>query len=258
MNRPAAGGLARGARFRPQHLLVWLVLLGVWQTWIWVSGIPELIAPSPAEVFGQLAHPGWLLAPLAATLGTALAGGLIGLAAGTALAVACWLVPLSRFLILPPALALCAVPLVVFAPVIGLIVGYGNVAVLTMTVVIALFPSFVFVDNGLHAITPTAMDLMRALGASRNSVLVHLALPSAVPSFALAVRITAATVILGAFTADYLVGSSGLGYLIAYEEYFVQSAQIWAACLVVIVASVALYLTASALTDRMTRRYQVS
>lgn len=256
MNALSGGRPGRGPGARFQHLLVWLILLALWQLWVWAGHIPELVAPSPVEVMRELAAPGWLAGPLASTVGTALLGGGIGMVMGAGLALACWLVPLSRFLVLPPALALCAVPLVVFAPLIGLAVGYGNLTVIVMTVVIALFPTFVFLDAGLRSVAPSAADLMRVFGASRVSVLRHLSLPSSVPSLGLALRITAGSVILAAFTADYLVGSTGLGHLVAYQEYYLQTARIWASCITVIIVSVILFLGASALSDRLTAWHQ--
>jgi ABC-type nitrate/sulfonate/bicarbonate transport system permease component len=245
----------RGVRFPWPHALVWLALVGLWQAWIWVGRPPEFVAPSPAEVAVQLLHPGWLLKPLLVTIGTALLGSVIGVILGAVLAILCWLVPAGRVVILPPVVVLCAVPLVVFLPIIGLMVGYGNFTVVTMTVVITLLPTLVFLDTGLRALPRHGLDLMKVLGARRHSVLLHLALPSCVPSLAVALRITSGAAILAAFTADFLVGSDGLGHLVAYEEYFLQTPRIWGACIVVIAFSVVLYLGVSMVATWLADRF---
>lgn len=252
---PDAVRPAGRVRFPWPHVLVWLALVGIWQAWIWVGRPPEFVAPSPAEVVARLLHPDWLLRPLLVTIGTALLGSVIGVALGAVLAVLCWLVPAGRVVILPPAVVLCAVPLVVFLPIIGLMVGYGNFTVVTMTVVITLLPTLVFLDTGLRALPRHSVDLMKVLGARRQSVLLHLALPSCVPSLAVALRITSGTAIPAAFTADFLVGSAGLGHLVAYQEYFLQTPLIWGACIVTIAFSVVLYLGVSAAAARLAGRF---
>jgi ABC-type nitrate/sulfonate/bicarbonate transport system permease component len=232
-------------------------LLAIWLWWIWAGEVPRVVAPRPTEVALELAHPTWLLDALLSTLWLTLLGGLLGLMAGTFLAIACWWFSLARPVIMTPAVLTQLIPIVVFIPILGRLVGFGTPSVLAIAVLSGFFPSLVFVDSGLSSVPRAREDLVRLLGASRFRYLCHVALPTSVPRLAVAVRLTAASAFLATVTADYLVGSNGLGRLMAESQFFLRTSRSWAIAALVIALSVGAYSAAGRLERWAHKRFEV-
>jgi NitT/TauT family transport system permease protein len=135
-------------------------------------------------------------------------------------------------------------PLIATLPVLARLLGYGEQTVIAAAVVITFLPTFILVGAGLRTSPAGAEGVFAALGASRRARLVLLALPAAVPSTLVAIRIAAANSILAALIAEYLIGQFGLGRLFADAQSQFLTSRSWAASLVATVLSVAAYAAA--------------
>jgi ABC-type nitrate/sulfonate/bicarbonate transport system permease component len=198
-----------------------------------------------------------LLDALLSTLWLTLLGAILGLAAGTLLAVACWWFCPARPMIITPAVLAQVVPIVVFIPILGRLVGFGTPSVLAIAVISGFFPSLVFVDSGLSSVSRARKELAQLLGASRFRYLLHVALPTSIPRFTIAIRLTASSAFLGTVTADYLVGSNGLGRLMADTQFFLGTSRSWAIAAVVIAMSIGAYSCAGWLERWAHDRFEV-
>jgi len=222
-----------------------LLLLAAWDVWIVAAHVPPIVAPAPARVLVEIvANPGLYAAAACATIGVALVGLLIGMTIGIALAIAIWATPFAAGALTFPALLAQSTPLVALLPVIARLLGYGEQTVIAAATAITFLPTFVLVGSGLRALPANAADVFDVLGSSRLARLVRLALPSAVPSMLVALRLSAANSILAALTAEYLIGTFGLGRLFADAQTQALTPRAWAAALVATVLSVAAYAAA--------------
>jgi NitT/TauT family transport system permease protein len=236
--------LPRTARFAA---LAWpaVLILAAWETWIVAARVPAIVAPSPAAVLTELGRDPLLYVHAAAsTAGVALAGLVLGTLLGTALAVAIWLTPFAAGAMTFPALLVQSTPLIATLPVIARLLGYGEQTVVAAAVIVTFLPTFVLVGAGLRASPPGAEGVFTALGANRGTRLFLLALPAAVPSVLVAIRIAAANSFLAALVAEYLIGQSGLGRLFADAQSQFLTSRSWSASLVATVLSVAAYAAA--------------
>jgi NitT/TauT family transport system permease protein len=222
-----------------------LLLLVAWQVWIVAGHVPAIVAPAPAAVLAELAaNPLLYLTSAGATIGVALAGLVIGTVLGVALAVAMWLTPFAAGAMTFPALLVQSTPLVAMLPVIARLLGYGEQTVVAAATAITFLPTFVLVAAGLRATPPGADGVFDALGSSRAARLLRLAIPAAVPSLLVAMRIAAANSILAALIAEYLIGTYGLGRLFADAQSEMLTPRAWAASLAATILSVAAYAAA--------------
>jgi len=222
-----------------------LLLLAAWDVWIVAAHVPPIVAPAPARVLVEIvANPGLYAAAACATIGVALVGLLIGMTIGIALSIAIWATPFAAGALTFPALLAQSTPLVALLPVIARLLGYGEQTVIAAATAITFLPTFVLVGSGLRALPANAADVFDVLGSSRLARLVRLALPSAVPSMLVALRLSAANSILAALTAEYLIGTFGLGRLFADAQTQALTPRAWAAALVATVLSVAAYAAA--------------
>lgn len=233
-----------------------LLLLLAWQLWVAVNRFNPIVMPTPgAVVLDMVEHPGVYLRNAGITLAIAVAGLVGGMLVGTGLAIASWFSAIASGLLNPVTVLFSSIPVVALIPVIARLLGYGVVTEWAIVMIITFFPSFVFASAGLRAPPPGSEDLFRALGASRRTVLLRLALPSALPNLAIAFRLAAAHAILAAMVAEFLMGTTGLGYLFAKTKSEFQTEQAFGASAVATIISAASFLAAGALERRVRDRY---
>ena len=101
--------------------------------------------------------------------------------------------------------------------------------------------------SGLRARPPGSDAVYSALGSPAWRRLVLLAIPSAVPNVLTGVRITASTVFLAALTAEWLMGTKGLGFLFSTSRASFENSEAWGAIVIAVVFAVGTYQLASAL-----------
>jgi len=104
-----------------------------------------------------------------------------------------------------------AVPTVAIAPLLVLWLGYGILPKITLIVITSFFPITIGLLDGFRAADKDALNLLRAMGASKFQSFLHIKLPGAIPHFFSSLRISVSYSIIGAVVAEWLGGFSGLG-----------------------------------------------
>lgn len=231
-------------------------ILLVWQAWIELAHVSSIIAPSPLDVFTGLME-NWptLLGAVWDTLKIALLGLVLGQALGFLLACLAWISPFIGGLLLPGVLVAQSVPVVAMVPVIARLIGYDIRSVIAITVLISFFPAYVFVRSGLNRLPAGAEDLFSVLGTSRRDKLLHLAIPAAIPGLLTALRLSAANCVLATLVAEFLMGTQGLGFLIAFSAPRLDLQTGWGAALLALMISLTLFAIASSLEQSLRDRW---
>lgn len=237
-------------------LAIPLVLIVAWQLWVLIADIPLIVAPQPAGVAASLATDGLeFLGAAGLTVLSAVGGLLSGAVVGLALAMVVTLVPWIYSMLSPLALVIPTVPIVVFIPVIGGLLGYGMQTVFASCVLMAFFPIYVLALSGLRARPAGSDDLFSVYGAARMKRLLLLALPAAVPSLMIAIRLAAANCFLIAISAEWLMGQGGLGRVFSERRVVLDTNGAWAAVIVAIALSVLAYVGAARVEKLVTARW---
>jgi ABC-type nitrate/sulfonate/bicarbonate transport system permease component len=112
----------------------------------------------------------------------------------------------------------------------------------------------VYAGAGLRQLPQRSLQLFETLHASRGKRLVLLALPAAVPSLAVALRVGTAYSILVTVVAEFLMQTGGLGAMLAVTMQQFNLHRAFGASLLAMALSTALYEAGSALEERV-RRY---
>lgn len=236
----------------------WLlpVVLIVWDLTVRLNHYNVIVMPSPGALFSELFRNPAAFAPdTGYTMATTLAGLFIGTLLGLVLAVSVWWSKIVYGLVQPVTLLLRTVPVVVFIPVLARVFGYDSSSVIAVTSVVSLFPAFVWTLSGLQSTPAAHRDLFEVSGSRRVKLLTRLALPCALPSVAMALRISAPTAVVGALLGEYLVGEHGLGHLFAQAMLYGEPLQAWAAAVIATLFSVSLYLGAGRLERWVSVRF---
>ncbi|MDQ1110934.1 NitT/TauT family transport system permease protein [Microbacterium testaceum] len=152
------------------------------------------------------------------TLGLAALGWLIGVVVGSLLGVAMQRWRLVEAGLLPWIVVSQIVPLIAFAPVVNAIGTQVDrsgfpwppwFSVALIASYLAFFPVAIGMLRGLSAPDAIHLDLMRANSAGWWQTLVRLRLPSAVPHLLPALRLAAASAVVGAVVAEVSIGLRG-------------------------------------------------
>jgi len=232
-----------------------LLMFAAWQLWVMTAHYNSIVAVTPAVVVRDIvAHPGVYLWPALWTLGFAVAGLAAGLLVGIMLAVAAWRSQILRGTISPAALLLSSTPVVCLIPLLARIFGYRSRTEFVTVAIMTFFPGFVFTSRGLRELPPGSRELFATLAASRRQQLLWLAIPSALPTIAVALRIGAAYSVMVTMVAEYLMQTGGLGNLFALTSQAFATERAWGASLVAMALSVATYTAAGAVEQRVRER----
>lgn len=213
-----------------------------------IFDISPLIAKNPLDVWNFL-----MTVPaapanrelIAGNLTTTLLHSLIGFVAGLVAAmVGALLFQLSKGLehaLMPAAMLLRSVPLIAMAPVIILIFGRDLATVAVIGGIVVLFPALVTISFGLRSAAGHMNDLVAVYGGGTVSTLRHVAIPSSLPAFFAAVRISVPGAITGALLAEWLAVGGGIGGSIGGFIPQAQFSALWTSVVAVTAVSLVLY-----------------
>jgi ABC-type nitrate/sulfonate/bicarbonate transport system permease component len=223
-------------------------VLVLWVGSLAVFNISAYVGKGPVDVWNFL-----FTVPMAAEnrdqlfgqLGVTLGHSVVGFAAGLVVALlAAALFQLSKGVehaLMPLAMLLRSVPLVAMAPVIVLIFGRDFASLAVIGGIVVLFPALVNIVFGLKSASPQMNDLVTVYGGNAWTRLRKVALPSSLPEFFAAVRISVPGAITGALLAEWLAVGGGIGGAMGGYIAGAQFSAVWTAVVLVTGAALILY-----------------
>jgi NitT/TauT family transport system permease protein/putative hydroxymethylpyrimidine transport system permease protein len=233
----------------PAFLLV-VALLGAWEAYVRIAGVEELLLPAPSAIATSLWEDADLLLPdLWVTAGETLLGLAVSILFGAALAVAMHLYAPVRRAVHPLVVGSQAIPIVVIAPSLILLLGFGLAPKVVVVALVCFFPVTIALFDGLSGSEPDQRKLLRALHATRWQTLRHLDAPAALPQAFTGLKIAAAVSVIGAVFAEWTGSSDGLGHLLLTAGGQLETARVFAATVLLFALAIALY-GAVALAER--------
>jgi NitT/TauT family transport system permease protein len=212
-------------------VVLFVLLLGVWQLAVVAGGIPAFLLPSPAAIVGEFTD--LLPSILAASLVTganALLGLVLGALLGLAAAVVAALVRVLDEMFAPVIAAVAVVPIVALAPVLYTMFGASLEIARVIVAAIAVFvPVFINSLRGLRQVRPVHRDLMSAYAATGWQTARAVTIPSALPFVFTGLRIASSLAVISAIVAEYFGGPrSGIGSFITTAASGSNYARAWA------------------------------
>ena len=222
-----------------------------WQGVASLDSVDDLTLASPVETFEALRDDRSLLWDnTLVTLEEVLLGLAVSAVAGVLFAVAMHLFRPLRDAAYPLLVASQAIPVVVLAPIFVLAFGYGIGPKLAIVALICFFPITVNLLDGLRAVEPELLKLMRSLGASRLRTLRSVELPAALPYLFSGLKIAAAVSVIGAVFGEWAGADEGLGRLVLLGNNQLQTPRVYAGIVILTVMAVALF-ALTALAERV-------
>ncbi|MCR2804946.1 ABC transporter permease [Paenibacillus soyae] len=225
-------------------VVVLAALLGIWQAAVAFSLVEEWIVPSPAGVVQEAMKPNvWprLMEHAGATIRLAVIGFAGGSAAGFVLAALLHLLPGVRRGVYPLLILSQSVPIVILAPLMTMLFGYGLLPKLLLVVLVCFFPVCVAMLGGLAGTDEGLRRYMRMIGSGKWTLFWKLELPGAAQSMFSGLKIAASYSVLSASIAEMLAPKLGLGgYMVLSTKGFMPERS-FAAAILIIIVSLALF-----------------
>ena len=204
--------------------------------------IEDFLVPAPSEIAQALWEDRELLAEDAwVTLREVVLGFAIAAVLGLAFAVLIHLSETARRALYPLLVASQTIPIVVLAPVLVVILGFGIGPKLAIVALICFFPITVNTLDGLRSVDPELIKMLRTLGADRLAILRRAELPSALPYAFSGAKVAVAVAVIGAVFAETSGSDSGLGHLIEIANGQLLTARAFAAVVVLAAIAIALF-----------------
>ena len=224
----------------------------LWYLAIWFSGLPAFVIPLPERVLEVLWQDrAFIFEHLLATLQVAGIGFLWANVAGIGLAVLFDLLPPTRHMLMPAAITLRNVPYIALISVLMLAFGDSILSKTTIVALAGFFPVLVNTMAGLRAADEVQLDRMRILNASWWQTFSQVRLPYALPSIVAAQEITGSGAIIVAIAAEWMISSTGLGYVINHAMQNYRGDKVYAVALLATALSFLIYSFVHALGKRL-------
>ena len=200
-------------KFRDLLISVAMILL-VWQTIVWVTGVPRYILPGPVSVFRALVDNASLISEHAfVTITEVIIGLLLGSFLGAMTALLLMASQKAQRFLMPALVLSQTVPVFALAPLLTLWLGYGLSSKIAMAILIIYFPVTSTFFDGLRNTPQGYLDLASSMRASSLRTLFLVRVPAAVPALASGIRLAAVYAPIGAVIGEWVGASQGLGYL---------------------------------------------
>ncbi len=235
-----------------------VLLLGAWELaarWDLISNaltIEDFLVPAPTDIAQSLWEDRSLLADDTwVTLREVLLGFACALLAGLAFALVLHLSETLRRAFYPLLVASQTIPPVAIAPILVVWFGFGIAPKVLLIALVCFFPVTVNTLDGLRAVDPQLITMMRTLGAGRAQILARVELPSALPFFFSGTKIAIAVAVIGAVFAEWAGAASGLGHQILIASSNLLTARMFAAITLLSVMAILLFALVSLIERRV-------
>lgn len=207
-----------------------LTILVAWEAAVWLFAVSRFVLPSPLVVLREAA-PSWreLLEHTSVTAYETVVGFALAFLIAFPSAVMIVYSKLAREALYPLLVIAQVMPKTAIAPVLLLWLGFGLWAKVSLAMLIAFFPIVVTTIQGLQAVEPELLDLVRSLGASGGKVFVKLRVPRASPHIFDGLKISITLAVVGAVVGEFIGASTGLGFLILRASYDANTVMMFAA-----------------------------
>ena len=234
------------------------LVLVLWQTVIWTTGVARFILPPPALVAQTIWESRALLAEHAVvTMAEVLIGLVLGAALGFVSAIGLVASPTVRALVRPILVFSQAVPVFALAPILTLWLGFGLWSKITMTIIIIYFPVTSSFFDALMRTNRDWIGLAKVMGASPARIMWHIRVPAALPGFASGLRLAAVYAPIGAIIGEWVGASKGLGYLMLLANGRAKTDLMFSALIVLAVLTILLHAAVNRLCERTLDRPEV-
>ncbi len=247
--------LIDGALRLVPHLILFAILLALWEAAVVTGLITSIMIPRPSAIGQAIVElyvtKGTIYKHFFITLSEAVVGFTIGAAVAISLAVSSSLSDSFKRYVIPYAVVLNVTPGIALTPVVIAWFGYGMGSKMALAAILCFFPIFVNTLTGLVQIDEEREELFKSLGASKAQIFSKLRVPAALPVMFAGLKIGLTTALIGAVVAEFAQATDGVGVLMSRFSFQLNMASSIATLLSMTVIGLLLFYTMEFLDDRI-------
>lgn len=232
-----------------------VALIGLWQLGSTVDWLDERIYPSPTSIVAdgwELALDGGLHEHILSTLRNVLTGYVLGSIIGFVIGTAMGTLRVVRVALEPMLNALYVVPKLALLPIFLTIFGFGEAPKVVLVGVTVFFFVWIETMEAMASVPEGHREAARSFDVSPWQMFRHVLLPAALPRLFVGLRIAMGVAVLVMIAAEFLVGDTGLGYLIFNSRRLFLIGQTYVGIVVVAALGVVLAGIVTWVGDRLT------
>jgi sulfonate transport system permease protein len=203
-----------------------VLLVAVWAAASALNLLDPRLISAPWTVVstaGDLFATGKLTEHIGASLQRAAVGTLIGVVAGTALAITSGLSRIGEAVIDGPVQIKRAIPTIGLIPLLILWLGINeSFKIVTIAIAVAV-TMYVQAYAGLTGIDSRYVELAQVQGYGRWEFLRHVVLPGSLPGFFVGLRLAVTTAWIVLITLEQINALSGVGYMMSQAQQYAQT-----------------------------------
>lgn len=219
-----------------------VVLLGIWELYVKLSGVSSLVLPSPVDVGRALIDDRGTLWHNVKPTGAEIFLGIVsGAAFGLLAAAAMHFSGIVRHASYPLAAASQAVPIPLLAPLLVVWLGFGLLPKLIVIGLVSFFPILVTTLAALGNVDPDLIKLLRTFDAGRWQTFRRVELPSALPGVFVGAKLAVVYSVIAAILGEEAGSNSGLGYLLTVTTANLEMSEAFASVLVLAAFAILLF-----------------
>ena len=153
----------------------------------------------------------------------------------------------------PFTMLLYSTPIIALYPLIIIWAGIGKTSIVTITLLLAVFPIIVNTFTGVQSVDPILIRAARSFGAREGQIFYKIMLPAAIPILIAGLRLGLGRALIGVVIGEMFGGTAGLGYLIAYSGAFFKTANLFASLLIVVLMGIIFSQALKKIEERVAR-----
>ncbi len=219
-----------------------IVFLLLWEGACRVFKIGPFLLPTPSMIIATIASdPMYLIRNGAVTAGATLAGFVLAVVVGIALAVA---IVYSKFLektLFTSLVAFNAIPKIAIAPLFIIWIGTDIESKVLMAFLIAIFPIVVDTVMGLRSVDPAQLDLVRTYRSSQLKMFWKIRFPNALPGIFAGMKVGITLALIGTIVGEFVGANKGLGFVVLQAQGTYQTPLVFAAITFLSILGVVLF-----------------
>ncbi len=234
--------MADGIRSRLPAILLFLLVLVLWQVLVTALEVPRYLLPAPSLILERIWTERWMLIDnLRATMVAAIIGFAIGIVAALALGTLFLYSKTAEKALMPWTIVIRTIPALAIAPLLTIWLGFGLAPKIAIAAIASFFPILVNFHRGLGSISAEVAELLDLLGASTAQGLFKVRLFASLPFTFAALKISSGMAVLAAIVAEFTGANRGIGTLIVTSGYQQDAVMLFAAIIVSCAASILFY-----------------
>lgn len=226
------------------RIVILVAFFALWQIagdlkWIdpFLTSTPSRMMKNLIKLYGE----GTLFKHIGITCFETIVGFLVSTVLGTLIAILLWLSDFISEVLDPYLVVLNALPKIALAPIIIFWVGNGMSAIIMVAILISIVVTILTVLNGFREVDKDKIRLLRTFGASKLQILIHLVIPSSIPTLVSTLKINVGLSWVGVIMGEFLVAKDGLGFLIIYGGQISQLDTVMVSILILSILAYGMY-----------------